>query len=360
MIFAVFILFVALSISAVAAYYSIAGLTAIFAAAVYPIIVMGAVLEVGKIVATVWLHKYWNKASIQFKLYLIPAIITLMVFTSMGIFGYLSKAHLDQSLPAGDVVAQVQIYDEKIKTERDNIEAAKKALQQMDSQVDQMLSRTTDDTGANRAVKIRKQQAQERKSLQDDISASQKVIAQLQTERSPIAAQVRKVEAEVGPIKYIAALIYGDNPDSNLLERAVRWVIIMIIFVFDPLAIVLIVAADQTMEWQKTETEPAPKVEKRIPTRKKPEFFNLVDIGVPSVVDRAVKSTEQDMLEDTIEFPDPEIEVEPENSELSETRIKEIIEDLLAKKIEFKSLDKVTQDTILKHTNYTEKRRLFE
>ena len=249
MIFGLLILAVALFISAVAAFYSIAGLSAIFAAAVTPIIIMGLALEVGKIAATVWLHKYWHRVAVQFKLYLVPAILVLMLITSMGIFGFLSKAHMDQTVPAGDVAAQVQILDEKISTERSNIDANKKALTQMDSQVDQILGRTTDDKGATKSAQLRKSQAKERKSLQNDISASQKAIATIQAERAPIAAEVRKVEAEVGPIRYIAALIYGDNPDSNLLERAVRWVIILLVFVFDPLAIVLILAADQTFIW---------------------------------------------------------------------------------------------------------------
>jgi nucleotide-binding universal stress UspA family protein len=216
---------------------------------------MGAALELGKITATVWLHKYWHKANIQFKLYLIPAIIVLMLITSMGIFGFLSKAHMDQNITVGDSAAQVQILDEKIKTEQDNISVNKRALQQMDAQVDQMLGRTTDDKGANRAVQIRKNQAKERKSLQADITAAQKNISALQAERAPLAAQNRKIEAEVGPIKYIAALIYGDNPNADLLERAVRWVIILLVFVFDPLALILILAAEQTIVWSRREKE---------------------------------------------------------------------------------------------------------
>ena len=255
MIFGLLILAVALFISAVAAFYSIAGLSAIFAAAVTPIIIMGLALEIGKIAATVWLHKYWHCVAVQFKLYLVPAILVLMLITSMGIFGFLSKAHMDQTVPAGDVAAQVTILDEKIATERANIDANKKALTQMDSQVDQILGRTTDDKGATKAAQLRKSQAKERKSLQNDISMAQKAIVAIQAERAPIAAQVRKVEAEVGPIRYIAALIYGDNPDSNLLERAVRWVIILLVFVFDPLAIVLILAADQTFIWIKEDKQ---------------------------------------------------------------------------------------------------------
>jgi hypothetical protein len=158
---------------------------------------------------------------------------------------------LDQAIPAGDISSQVQIFDDKIKTERDNIEGAKKALKQMDAQVDEKLSRTTDDRGAERAVQIRRNQSKERTTLQNEISSAQKKISALQEQRAPIASQARKVEAEVGPIKYIAALIYGDNPDANLLEKAVRWVIILIVLVFDPLALVLILAADQTFAWHR-------------------------------------------------------------------------------------------------------------
>jgi hypothetical protein len=140
MIFGYLLLAVALTISLTAAFYSIAGLTAIFAAAFWPIVIMGSVLELGKVITTVWLHKYWDRVAVQFKLYLVPAIGILMLITSMGIFGFLSKAHLDQAVPAGDISSQVQIFDDKIKTERDNIEAARRALKQMDAQVDEKLS----------------------------------------------------------------------------------------------------------------------------------------------------------------------------------------------------------------------------
>ena len=242
-------LVIAITISAIAAWYSVAGLAAIFAAAVVPVIIMGGALEAGKIVATVWLHNNWQRVSWAYKTYLVPAIVFLMLLTSMGIFGFLSKGHADQSIVSGDSMSRVAIYDEKIKSERDNIDQAKRALEQMNSQVDQMMSRTDTDRGAERAVAIRKQQARERANLQAEITKSQKAIQKLQEERAPLAAEFRKVEAEVGPIKYIAALIYGDNPDQNLLEAAVRWVIILIVIVFDPLALCLILAANKQLEW---------------------------------------------------------------------------------------------------------------
>jgi len=238
-----------LSISAVAVYYSVAGLISIFAAAVIPIAIMGIVLELSKLVATVWLKQNWFIAPRLIKAYLLIAVTILMIITSMGIFGYLSKAHLDQAVPTGDVAAKVALLDEKIKTERDNIDAAKRALQQMDAQVDQMLGRSDTERGAERAVQIRRNQQKERAALQADIAKSQKAIAALNTERAPIASELRKVEAEVGPIKYIAALLYGDNPDQNVLERAVRWVIILIVIIFDPLAVVMLLASQYSFQY---------------------------------------------------------------------------------------------------------------
>jgi hypothetical protein len=249
MIFGSAILATALLLSLVAAYYSIMGLTAIFAAATIPVIVMGASLELGKVVATVWLHNNWRRASWLFKTYLVPAVFFLMLLTSMGIFGFLSKAHLDQSLISGDVTAKIAIFDEKIKTERENIDANRKQLKQMDEAVDQVMARSTSEEGASRSSAIRKSQQKERGRLLEDISKSQQRITALNEERAPIAAEVRKVEAEVGPIKYIAALLYGDNPDSGILEKAVRFVIIMIVLVFDPLALCLILSANKQFEW---------------------------------------------------------------------------------------------------------------
>lgn len=261
-------LLVALSLSTVAAWYSIIGLTAIFAGAVVPIIIMGGFLELAKITATVWLRKYWYRCGWVLKLYLVPAIILLMILTSMGIFGFLSKAHSDQGMVSGDVQAKLAIYDEKIKIEKDNIDANRKALKQMDEAVDQVMGRSTDEKGADKAVAIRRGQQVERGRLLKEIGESQKKITALNEERAPIAAENRKVEAEVGPIKYIAALIYGDNPDGNLLERAVRWVIILLVIVFDPLAIALVLAANQSREWDKEkpayEADDGPLTEEQI------------------------------------------------------------------------------------------------
>ena len=257
-----------LTVSAVAIYYSVAGLVAIFSAAVIPIIVMGVALEISKLAGTVWLKQNWSRAPYFIRAYLLAAIAILMLITSMGIFGFLSKAHSDQSLVSGDVQSRIAVYDEKIKTAKDNIDANRKALKQMDEAVDQVMGRSQDEKGADKAVAIRRGQQKERARLQSEITAEQKIISQLSEERAPIAAEVRKVEAEVGPIKYIANFIYGDNPDANVLEKAVTWVIIIIVVVFDPLAVILLLASQYSFQWFRKQeeetlesitTEPAPE-----------------------------------------------------------------------------------------------------
>ena len=253
---------VALSLSVIAAYYSIAGLAAIFAAAVIPIMIMGSILELAKVVVTIWLHEYWGRARWLMKLYLVPAVLMLMLITSMGIFGFLSKAHSDQSLVSGDVSAKIAVYDEKIKTEKENIDVSRKSLTQMDEAVDQVMGRSSDEKGADKAVAVRRGQQKERQRLLAEIADAQKRITALNEERAPIAAEVRKVEAEVGPIKYIAALIYGDNPDANILERAVRWVIILLVCVFDPLAIMMLLAATESLKWARE--QPKEKIEEPV------------------------------------------------------------------------------------------------
>ncbi len=242
---------VALLLSTIAAYYSIIGLTAIFAGAVIPVIIMGSMLEIAKITTTVWLRNYWDKCGWLLKAYLVPAVVTLALMTSIGIFGFLSKAHIDQGVPTGDIAAKVSLLDEKIKTQRENIQSARSAMVQMDAQVNSIMTKGDTENSAARSVLIRRQQAPERAKLQKEIEVANISIAKLNEERAPIASELRKVDAEVGPIKYIAAMIYGDDPDQNILEKAVRWMIILLVLVFDPLAIVLVLAANQSKEWEK-------------------------------------------------------------------------------------------------------------
>jgi hypothetical protein len=254
--------FTAFVLSGIAAYYSVIGLIAIFSAAVIPVAVMGGSLEAAKLVVASWLYRYWKSIPFLMKAYFTTALVILMLITSMGIFGFLSKAHSDQSLVSGDVTAKIAVYDEKIKIAKENIDANRKALKQMDEAVDQVMGRSTDEKGADKAVAIRRSQQKERGRLLAEIETYQKTVSSLNEERAPIAAEVRKVEAEVGPIKYIAAMIYGDNPDENMLERSVRWLIILLIAVFDPLAVLMLIAANLTQikskEWREEKEEHKP------------------------------------------------------------------------------------------------------
>ena len=257
--------FTAFVLSGIAAYYSVIGLIAIFSAAAIPVAIMGGSLEMAKLVVASWLYRYWKSVPFLMKAYFTSALVILMLITSMGIFGFLSKAHSDQSLVSGDVTAKIAVYDEKIKTAKENIDANRKALKQMDESVDQVMGRSTDEKGADKAVALRRAQQKERGHLIAEFEAYQKTVSSLNEERAPIAADVRKVEAEVGPIRYIAALIYGDNPDENMLERSVRWLIILLIIVFDPLAVLMLIAANLTQmkqkEWQEEKEKAQPAYE---------------------------------------------------------------------------------------------------
>ena len=272
MILAWLLLLTGLTISAVAIYYSVVGLTAIFSAAAIPIIIMGSALEVGKLVCASWLKANWERAPRFIKYYMIIAVVVLMIITSMGIFGFLSKAHNDQNLVSGDVQSKIAIYDEKIKTAKENIEANRKQLKQMDEAVDQIMGRSSDEKGADKANAVRKSQQRDRSALAKDIEANQKIIVSLNDEAAPIRAEVRKVEAEVGPIKYIAKFIYGDHgADENSLERAVTWIIILIVIVFDPLAVIMLLAAQMTFGWhRRQEPDNNPLIDNQIEQVKEP------------------------------------------------------------------------------------------
>lgn len=241
----------AFALSAIAAWYAVTGLMAIFAAAAVSIAIMGCALEISKLVVASWVYRNWNEAPKMLKIPFVAALIILMTLTSMGIFGYLSKAHIDQGVPTENISAQVSLLDEKIKNEKEIINESRKSLAQLDTQINETIARTSNDTtdkGVRRAIAARKAQARERAELRLSLETSQKKIASYQEARAPIASQLRQVEAEVGPIKYIAALIYGDVLDQSLLEKAVRIVIIMIVIVFDPLAVLMLIAANWSLK----------------------------------------------------------------------------------------------------------------
>lgn len=268
----IIVLLTALVISSVAAWYSIIGLTAIFSApaSFWAIVIMGSALEVGKVVSTIWLRKNWQTKAKFVRNYLTLAVFGLMFITSIGIFGGLSKAHIEQTTPTGDKAAQITLLEDKIKTDQETIATNRSALKQLDAAVNETIARTTDEKGTERAITIRRQQQAERNKLLKEIDAAQKRISTLQEQKAPLASEVRKLEAEVGPLKYIAALIYGDNPDQTVLEAAVRWVIILIVVVFDPLALALVLAANTSMAARK-EGKPVVKEDKQAKAKKATE-----------------------------------------------------------------------------------------
>jgi hypothetical protein len=241
-------LFTGLAISAVAIYYSVSGLVSIFAAAVIPIIVMGVVLEVGKLVATLWLKQNWKIAPTFIKSYLLIAVVILMFITSMGIFGFLSRAHIEQSLSSGDNTIVIAEIDRQIEIERRIIQDSETVIKQLDQSV-QVLTDTQRIRGSGGAIAVRKSQASERESLNTAIRSANTKISELEKEKLPLLKEQLNLEAEVGPIKYIAAIIYGDNPDKDLLESAVRWVIIVIVIIFDPLAVILLLASQYSFQY---------------------------------------------------------------------------------------------------------------
>jgi hypothetical protein len=384
LIFGILVMFTALTISAVAIYYSVAGLAAIFAAAVIPIIIMGGVLEVAKLVTAVWLHKYWTQAKWWLKYYLTTAVVILMFITSMGIFGFLSKAHIEQTSAGDESVAQISRIEgelvrqedivtraelkikelettgtggqsniqaqidkeqERISTAYDRIKPAiaeqnviianvtnlfQGELDKIDNQLAKLqgyiesndikkaqgmigakadgtygpktataftlwqdakkvernswLQKIQDSAQSSTVTTARDEIKRLRASADTQIAESNKLINKyrdqltadtktditslieqqylkittanqqvdtLTEEKYTIQREYRKLEAEVGPIKYIAEFVYGEAADRNMLEEAVRWVIITIIFVFDPLAVLLLIASQYTFQFIK-------------------------------------------------------------------------------------------------------------
>lgn len=268
----------ALLLSGIAAYYSIIGLASIFVGAFWPVVIMGSSLEFAKVVTTSWLYRNWIKIPLLLKTYLTVAVVILMLITSMGIFGYLSKSHLEQSTMIGPIADKVAMYDDKIRTLKENIDANKLAIKQLDAAVDQVMARTEDSKGAERSVQIRKAQQKERSRIITEIAESQKEIVRITEERAPIQNELRKSESDFGPIKYVAELIYGSS-DRDIIDKAVRLVIILIMLVFDPLAVLLLIAGNMTMREQEEEEKKRhpldiikERVEERISTLKnKPE-----------------------------------------------------------------------------------------
>lgn len=274
MIFGIIVLICALAISGIAAWYSIIGLIAIFAASPLPVALMGASLEAGKLVAASWLYKNWKEAPRFLKYYLTFAVIILMFITSLGIFGFLSKAHIESNIDMGDISVQLKTLERREQITEDRIEF--------------LLKKAGEDP-----EKISRRTADQIQQAQDELIAIQK-------EKLPLEKQENALMAEIGPLKYIAELIYGKDAESHF-DSAVRFVIILLVFVFDPLAVLLVIAANYTLRKEYLLKLPTPEdfVEKKS-SRTMPESevlkrkkkIDITSLGpIPMTKDEVEKKT---------------------------------------------------------------------
>jgi len=238
MFFAALLMLVALAITGVAGYFSILGLMAIFPASPLAVAAMGGVLELAKLVTASWVYRNWKTANKLLRTYFVLAVCTLSFITSMGVFGYLSKAHIEHTTVGGSAQIKIsQLESQKAAAER----KLKNAQTSLDT-----LDRLASGENILDANFIRNRQKRERTALNKEITLATQDIQTIETNLIPLKTENLKLEAEVGPIKYVAELFYGSG-DNATIDKAVRMMIIVLIFVFDPLAILLIIAANMTL-----------------------------------------------------------------------------------------------------------------
>jgi hypothetical protein len=247
-----------ISLSIIAAGYSIIGLAALFAGATTAIYAMGGALEVAKLVMASWLYNNWNNQLLpkSIKYYLTSAVVVLIFITSVGIFGFLSKAHLDQVVPENNNALQIQIIDEQIEQRQNTISRSQTQLEKMD----ELVINTTEETSwfsssSQRAIDERNNQREERLLLEKTIDESLNKINELSDKKAGIRTEQLKLEADLGPIKYVAEFIYGDEAENHF-DKAVRIIIIILIFVFDPVAVLMLISANISLKERRMRLEP--------------------------------------------------------------------------------------------------------
>lgn len=249
-------LFTSLLLATCAAYFSIVGIMTIFAGAAFAVMIMATVLEIGKLVSTAWLHYEWDRINNLVRAYFIFAVLVLMFITSMGIFGYLSKAHIDQTIQVGgNNELKIEMLERKIQRQQDIINDSEKVVAQLDDTVEK-LQEYDRIRGPSGAIAIRSSQAEERLALNETIETSYNVIEDLQVELLPLKKEQISLEAEIGPLKYIAELVYGEENARDNFDNAVRWIIILLVFVFDPLAIMLLIVSTGAFKRDKLKIKP--------------------------------------------------------------------------------------------------------
>lgn len=242
MIFGILTLLVSLVIAGIAAWFSIVGLMAVFSASAFSVAIMASALELGKLVSASWLYRNWNTAPLGLKSYLTGAVLVLMLITSTGIFGFLSKAHLDQNLSADQSQNEITRIQQRIDTRQQRIASAETQLTAMDTAIQNWI----DGGYMSRAMDAQTEQAELRQNLQNIILANQNEISDLRDSLMPLQESVNSVEAKLGPIKYVSELVYGED-DPETTDRALQYFILLLVLVFDPLAVLLLIAANRTL-----------------------------------------------------------------------------------------------------------------
>jgi hypothetical protein len=245
MLLTILLLISGLAVSIIGAYYSILGLAALFAGAYWAVFTMGITLEIAKLVTVSWLYRNWKLDLLPktIRLYLLSAVIMLVLITSVGIFGFLSKAHLDVSAPNSGNRLLVKNIERQIESEKKAIDGAQKVLNQLDKALDKYI----DMEYVTKGLQEREKQRVERNRANDIITNSSKKITTLSNEKLKYDKEQLSIDKEVGPFKYVAELIFGDADDDNL-DRAVRLIIILLILVFDPLAVLMLIAVNVSIK----------------------------------------------------------------------------------------------------------------
>lgn len=245
-----------IAIAAAAAYFSIMGLATIFSGAFLSVVIMASILEVGKLVTATYLHVQWKELGILIKSYLTTAVIVLMFITSMGIFGYLSKAHIEQSVQIGGTnTLQIETLERQVSNERRKISSNENLLSQLDETVNTLIEYDRI-RGPEGALAVREEQAEQRGQINESIEESFQSIENIESKLLPLKRQQLELEVEVGPLKYVAELVYGEENAEQHFDKAVRWVIILIVIVFDPLAVMLLIVSAAEFKRQQKEVKP--------------------------------------------------------------------------------------------------------
>ena len=274
MFFGLLTLLVALAISTVAAYYSIVGLMAIFAGATTAIAIMGIVLEIGKLICASWTFTNWKSCPVIMRSYFIIAVVILMLITSLGIFGFLSRAHIQQSSPTGLLVERIERIDLKINQRQTQIGRYQGRLDTLD----QALQRYIELGAISKGLRKIGEMDNETKLLKTKIEGLENEIDDLTDEKYERKTKLNLAEVEVGPIRYVASMLYDDVSESQL-EQAVRWIIVLLIFVFDPLAVVLVIAANISLRDYRRERKLATKTVTVMPDLSDKEIIDKENVS---------------------------------------------------------------------------------